>query len=129
MVQKIENRTPLKMRRIDYINYPITRIEVKGMFKIFFGDLVKNFDKPYFTFIEDYVVFSNSADELIIKINDVATRFNLHPNTKYVLANQTNELLITDLYSSESTSIEKSETNQNVTIQFPPDVLEVYEFQ
>ena len=71
----------------------------------------------------------NSGDELIIKINDVATRFNLHPNTKYVLANQTNGLLITDLYSNESTSIEKSGTNQNVTIQFPPDVLEVYEFQ
>lgn len=71
----------------------------------------------------------NSDNELIIKVNDLATHYNISPNTKYILANTANELLITNLYNNETTSIKKTETNTAVTIQFPPDVLEVFELQ
>lgn len=71
----------------------------------------------------------NSDDELIIKINDAETLFNIHPNTKYIITNQTNELVITNLYSGETISIKKPKTHEVVTIQFPSDVLEVFELQ
>ena len=69
----------------------------------------------------------NSGDELIAKINEVKTSYKIKPNTKYIITNQARELLITDLYSDKTYSIKKSQINDNVTIHFPSDVLEVFE--
>jgi len=71
----------------------------------------------------------NSNGELIIKVNNVETPFKISPNTKYIIANQINELLITNLYSNEAISIKKSEINEIVIIQFPSDILEAFELQ
>ena len=70
ITKQIRKRSPLKFDIIDYKNHQINYLERKGIFKLFFGKLFKRLEKPYFTFIEDFVVFSNSPDALKQIIDD-----------------------------------------------------------
>ena len=54
----------------NYKNFEIHILERKGIFKLFFGKLFEKLEKPYFTFIEDFVVFSNSEVALKTIIDD-----------------------------------------------------------
>ncbi len=64
IMTKIKRRTPLKFKPEDYKNYMIQSLEINGFFKLFLGKMFKNIEKPYFTFIENNVVFSNSMGNL-----------------------------------------------------------------
>lgn len=70
IVKQIRKRSPLKFEVVNYKNHEINYLERKGIFKLFFGKLFKRLEKPYFTFIEDFVVFSNSPDALKEIIDD-----------------------------------------------------------
>jgi len=70
ITKQIRKKSPLKFDIIDYKNHQINYLERKGIFKLFFGKLFKRLEKPYFTFIEDFVVFSNSQDALKQIIDD-----------------------------------------------------------
>ncbi len=64
-VQKqIKKRTPVKFKSINYKDYPIHFMSIKGFFKLFFGNLFKAFDKPYYTIIDNFVVFSDKPNTL-----------------------------------------------------------------
>ena len=70
ILKRIKKKTPLKFKQIDYKGYPINFMSIKGFFKVFMGGYFKGLDKPYYTIIDDYVIFSN------------------HPNTiKYIITN------------------------------------------
>ncbi|MEZ4829594.1 MAG: DUF3352 domain-containing protein [Bacteroidia bacterium] len=60
-VTKRIGKTPLKFEEIDYQGYPIKYLELKGFFKLFFKKLFSRIEKPHFTYIDDYVVFSNDT--------------------------------------------------------------------
>lgn len=64
IVKQIRKRSPLKFETEPYKNHEISVLERKGIFKLFFGKLFKKLEKPYFTYVEDFVVFSNSLDAL-----------------------------------------------------------------
>ena len=67
ILSKVRKRTPFKFETVNYRNYAINRLEMKGFFKLFMGKLLDKLEKPYFTVIEDvegYVVFSNSLTAL-----------------------------------------------------------------
>ena len=70
ITKQIRKRSPLKFEIINYKNFGINYLERKGFFKMFFGKLFKKLEKPYFTYIEDFVVFSNSQDALKEIIDD-----------------------------------------------------------
>lgn len=70
ITNQIRKRSPLKFEEIDYKNHTIHYLSRKGVFKLFFGDFFKNLEKPYFTYIEDFVVFSNSKEALMQMIDD-----------------------------------------------------------
>ncbi len=70
ILKRIKKKTPVKFKQIDYKGYPINFMSIKGFFKVFMGGYFKKLDKPYYTVIDDYVIFSN------------------HPNTlKYIITN------------------------------------------
>lgn len=54
----------------DYKNYKIHYFNVSGFFKLFFGKLFSKLERPYFTYIDDYVVFSNSPSCLMDFIDE-----------------------------------------------------------
>ncbi|NPA67598.1 MAG: DUF3352 domain-containing protein [Chlorobi bacterium] len=64
IMKKIKRRTPLKFKPEDYKNFTIQSLEINGFFKLFLGKMFKDVEKPYFTFIEKNVVFSNSLASL-----------------------------------------------------------------
>lgn len=71
IVTHIKRRTPVKMEIEPYKNFEINYLGgVKGIFKMFLGKLFSQLEKPYFTYIEDYVVFANSQEVLHQIIDD-----------------------------------------------------------
>lgn len=57
-------KTPVKFEELDYRGYSIRYLELRGFFKIFFKKLFSKIEKPHFTYIDDYVVFSNDTTSL-----------------------------------------------------------------
>jgi hypothetical protein len=68
--KKVKKRTPLNVKTVNHKDYPIQYIELKGFFNLFFGKMFNWFEKPYYTYMEDYVVFSNKPASLLSLIED-----------------------------------------------------------
>lgn len=79
---QVKKRTPAKFKQLHFRSYTIQYVELKGTFKLLFGSLFDKFETPYYTFIGDYVVFSNSAMGVVGLIEDF--------EHKRVLANAVN---------------------------------------
>ncbi|KQC33170.1 glucosyltransferase-S [Nonlabens sp. YIK11] len=67
--EKIRKRTPVKFKAVTYRDYQINYLEIKGFFKLILGNLFERIEKPYYTTIDDYVVFSNSPKTLKLFID------------------------------------------------------------
>ncbi|MDD7887647.1 DUF3352 domain-containing protein [Flavivirga sp. 57AJ16] len=74
ILEQIRKRSPVKFKEVNYKGYPINFMSIKGFFKILIGNLFKEIDKPYFTIIEDYVVFSNHPNTLKSIINSYTNK-------------------------------------------------------
>ncbi len=73
--KKIKNRTPVKIKSVEYKEYQIHYIEMKGFFRLFFGKMFDKFEKPYYTYIDDYVLFSNKPATLLSFIEDYEQKY------------------------------------------------------
>ncbi|TAJ06870.1 DUF3352 domain-containing protein [Marinilabiliaceae bacterium JC017] len=70
LVKHIRKRTPVKFDQVNYRNHEIYLLNMKGFFKLFFGQFMADIEKPYFTYLDDYVVFSNSVNSLMGMVDD-----------------------------------------------------------
>ena len=68
--KKIKRRSPVKIKTVNYKDFEINYVEMKGFFRLFFGKLFDKFEKPYYTYVDDYVVFSNKAASLLSFVED-----------------------------------------------------------
>ncbi len=73
ILKQIKKKTPVKFKKVRYKDHDINYLSIKGFFKIFLGSYFKEFDKPYFTFINNYIVFSNNPETLKQIIDDFKT--------------------------------------------------------
>jgi len=73
IAEQVKKRTPAKFKKVDYKNYTIKYLDVKGVFRLFFGKLFSKMEKPYYTIVDNYVVFSNNPATLISLIEDFET--------------------------------------------------------
>lgn len=64
IIQKVSDESPLKIRERAYRGHDIKYLDIKNFFKLFAGDLFEKMEWPYFTIVDDYVVFSNSVNNL-----------------------------------------------------------------
>jgi len=78
--KKIKSKTPVKISSVEYKGYEVNYIEMKGFFRLFFGKLFDRFEKPYYTYIDDYVVFSNQVTSLLSFIEDYTQKNLLKDN-------------------------------------------------
>ena len=74
VLKQIKKKTPVKFKAVSYKEHEINFLSIKGFFKILLGARFKEFDKPYFTMIDDYVVFSNSPNTLKSIVDDVVNK-------------------------------------------------------
>ncbi|WP_024740982.1 DUF3352 domain-containing protein [Tenacibaculum maritimum] len=87
LLSQIKEKTPLKFKQINYKNYVINFLDLKGFFKILAGNLFEKMEKPYFTIIDDCVIFSNSPNTLKEIINTKIANFTLSSSKNYTSFN------------------------------------------
>lgn len=61
---QIKKNLPAGFKAKQYHGYPVHYLNISGIFRFMFSDLLSKIDKPYYTFINDYVVFSNSITDI-----------------------------------------------------------------
>jgi hypothetical protein len=66
----VRKRTPVKFKTFDHRGYSINYLSVKGLFNILLGKFFARYDKPYYTIINNFVIFSNNPESLKGIIND-----------------------------------------------------------
>ncbi|NKI30858.1 DUF3352 domain-containing protein [Croceivirga thetidis] len=64
VLKQIKKRTPVKFKAVQYKGHEINFLSIKGFFKAILGGRFDEFDKPYFTQIDDFVIFSNNPNTL-----------------------------------------------------------------
>jgi len=84
IMAQVKKRSPAKFRSIEYKNFEINYLEIKGFFKLFLGKLFKNLEKPYITYIEDFMVMSNSEETLKEIIDEYIKGHTLSHNEKFM---------------------------------------------
>lgn len=72
-----------RIKNIEYHGFEIRYLNIKGFFKLFFGKWFQNIDKPYYTIIDDYVIFSNSHYCLSRVIDDYLKELSLSGDKEF----------------------------------------------
>lgn len=83
LTEQIGRKTPVRFRGMEYNGHVIHYLSLKGVFNIFLGSMFKKLDKPYFTYVGDYVVFSNSPATLASLIKDYSLGNTLARDERY----------------------------------------------
>lgn len=66
----IRRKTPVKFKAVDHRGYAINYLSMKGLFKVLLGKFFARYDKPYYTIINNFVIFSNHPQTLQSIIDD-----------------------------------------------------------
>ncbi|MDE6820677.1 MAG: DUF3352 domain-containing protein [Bacteroides acidifaciens] len=130
--KKIKRRTPVKVKTVNYKDFEINYVEMKGFFRLFFGKLFDKFEKPYYTYVDDYVVFSNKASSLLSFVEDYGQKNLLKNNQGFkdafsYLKSSSTIFLYTDVhkfYSQLKSMMNVStwneiQSNKDVLFSFP----------
>ncbi|WP_428740559.1 DUF3352 domain-containing protein [Tenacibaculum sp.] len=83
VLSKIKENTPLKYKQINYRGYPINFFDLKGFFKMLAGNVFSKMEKPYFTIIDDFVVFSTSPNTIKEIINNHLIGYTLESSENF----------------------------------------------
>lgn len=86
LAEQIQRTTPVRERTVEYNGHTIHYFRLKGFFNLFFGGMFDRFERPYYTFLGDYVVFSNSPQTLTEMIKEYVLGNTLANNEKYLQA-------------------------------------------
>lgn len=66
----VRRRTPVKFKAVDHRGYSIRYLSMKGLFKVLLGKFFARYDKPYYTVINNFVIFSSHPQTLESMIDD-----------------------------------------------------------
>ncbi len=83
--KQVKKRTPAKFKSMTFKNHEINYLEIKGFFRVMFGKLFNKLQKPYYTTIGNYVLFSNNPKTLVGLIMDYEDGKTLAEEEDYVL--------------------------------------------
>jgi|APTNR8051073442_1049403.scaffolds.fasta_scaffold00039_9 hypothetical protein len=71
LIQKqVRKKTPVKFKEVEYRGYAINYLGMKSFFKLILGKFFARYDKPYYTIINNFVIFSNHPQTLESIIDD-----------------------------------------------------------
>jgi hypothetical protein len=68
--RQVKKKTPVKFKAVEYRGYSINYLGMKGFFKLILGKFFARYDKPYYTIINNFVIFSNHPQTLESMIDD-----------------------------------------------------------
>lgn len=84
IADQIRKNTPVKFKTIDYRGHEIRYLSVSGILKLLFGKLINNMEKPYFTLIDNAVVFSAHPQTLKSMVDDYLDKRTLTEEESFV---------------------------------------------
>ncbi|MBN2213752.1 MAG: DUF3352 domain-containing protein [Bacteroidales bacterium] len=70
LATQVRKNSPVRFREIQYKGHVINYLHIPGIFKLLFGRLLKRIEKPYYTMIDRFVVFSNHPQTIKSIIDD-----------------------------------------------------------
>jgi hypothetical protein len=79
----IRRRTPVKFKTVDHKGYTINYLHMKGLFKILLGKFFARYDKPYYTIVNNFVIFSNHPQTLKSIIDDYLNKNTLSRSDEF----------------------------------------------
>ncbi|MEZ4810189.1 MAG: DUF3352 domain-containing protein [Allomuricauda sp.] len=130
--RQIRKKTPVKFKAVSYKEHEINFLSIKGFFKLLLGARFDEFDKPYFTLIDEYVVFSDNPNTLKSIIDAIVAKqtlstsedfkkFNKHferESTVFVYSNV--PVLYNNMYAlADAATQQKLRKNKDFIICFP----------
>ncbi len=132
VLEQIRKKTPVKFKAVNYKEHEINFLSIKGFFKILLGNRFEEFDKPYFTQIGDYVVFSDNPNTLKSIIDDVVGGETLSTSEEFIKFDDRFEsestvfvysnipVLYNNMYAlADATTKQKMRKNKDFIICFP----------
>ncbi|MEO9871806.1 toxin-antitoxin system YwqK family antitoxin [Ekhidna sp.] len=81
--KQVRKKTPVKFKTVNYKGYEINFMSVKGFFNLLLGKLFNYFDRPYYTVINQYVIFSNEPKVLRQFIDSYLSENTLNQSISY----------------------------------------------
>lgn len=82
--EQIRKNLPAKFESHEYLGRQIYYLNISGFFRFLFSNLLSKIDKPYYTFLEDQVIFSNRIENLYRMIDAYVKGQTLASNDKYM---------------------------------------------
>lgn len=73
----------LKVQTEEYNEHTIKRMKIRGLFRKMFGKMFEKFDMPYYTIIEDRIIFTNTEYNMHRMIDDYIAGNTLAKNDEY----------------------------------------------
>lgn len=70
LAQQIRKNTPVRFKKIEYKGYVINYLHIPGIFRFLFGKLLAGIEKPYYSMIDKFVIFSNHPQTIKSIIDD-----------------------------------------------------------
>ncbi|WP_036381853.1 DUF3352 domain-containing protein [Muricauda sp. MAR_2010_75] len=132
VLDQIRKKTPVKFKAVNYKDHEINFLSIKGFFKILLGNRFEEFDKPYFTLIKDYVIFSDNPNTLKSIIDDVVAGETLSTSEEFRKFNDRFEsesavfvysnipVLYNNMYAlADASTKQKMRKNKDFIICFP----------
>jgi len=132
ILKQIKKKTPVKFKKIIYKGHEINFLAIKGFYKVFFGNMFDELEKPYFTSIDNYVIFSNHPNTLKHIINDYKKKETLSNSDDYntfmksfdkkssIFTYINTPTLYKHLqYNADKNTLKKLATNKDYIICFP----------
>jgi hypothetical protein len=83
IAKQIKKNSPVKVKSVPYQGYTIYYISFPGLIKALFGKTLEKIDRPYYTQIDNYVIFSNHPQTLKNIIDDYTDGKTLDETSSY----------------------------------------------
>ena len=68
--KQVRKRTPIKFKSVTHEGHEIKYLQMKGLFRVLFGKFFERYDKPYYTILNNFVIFSSHPQTLKSMIDD-----------------------------------------------------------
>lgn len=79
----VRRKTPVKFKTIDHRGFPVNYVSMKGLFRVLLGKFFTRYDKPYYTIINNFVIFSDHPQTLESIIDDYLDKTTLTRSEMY----------------------------------------------
>lgn len=137
--KQVRKKTPVKFKTVNYKGYEINFMSVKGFFNLILGKLFNYFDRPYYTIVDEYVIFSNEPKVLRLFIDTHLSGSTLDRSISYqgfvrrlgekhsaMLYLQLPELINTQGGMLDDATIKMLQKRRNVIEDFPQIAFSMY---